>query len=299
LRNQIIKTRRFYITATVFIFFMVMMVYPWNTSITVPAVFESQNKTTLFSPAPAYIENNFMVKGKRVEENEILMSLKSPELEHEIEITLQEIDILRLQAKRIAASSEELSNIQVIVQQLQESRSKLEGLYEKQNKFVIRAPVEGVIYDMEESLHVNRWVNTTLPLATIVQPEAPTIEGVISEANLSRIELQASAKFIPDNPQLNTIWGYVQDIELANLKVIDIPELASTYGGKVAAQYDSEQQLVPDKSVYRVRFSISAVEDVNVEQIIRGVVHIEGGAQSFIARLYKLVASVLVRESGF
>jgi len=299
LRNKIIRRGRFYVTATLFIMFIAALAYPWNTSIVIPAVYKSQEKTTLYSSAPGYIESNFIEKGKLVKENEVLMTLKSPKLEFQIETILKKIDILRLQTKRIAASAEELSNIQIIVRQLQESRSKLEGLYEKQNKFIIKASIDGVIYDMDESLHKNRWINPTLAIATIVQPENSMIEGVVSETDLSRIKKQASAKFIPDNPQLDSIWAYVQDIELANLKVLDMPVLASIYGGKVPVQFDETQQLVPDKSVYRVRFKISPVETTKVDKIIRGVVHIEGKAESYLERMYKVVLSVLIRESGF
>ena len=299
LRDKIIRRRRFYITAILFFMLVIVFIYPWNTSIIIPAVYESQKKSTLYSTAPGYIENNQMEKGKTVKKNDVLMYLKSPKLEFEIDAALKEIDILRFHAKRIAASSDELSNIQVLVQQLQESRSKLDGLYEKQNQFILRAPIDGVIFDMEESLHKGRWINPRLALATIVQPEKPAIEGVVSEADLSRIKLQVSAKFIPDNPELDSIWAYVQDIELANLKTLNMPALASVYGGKVPVQFDDTQQLVPDKSIYRVRFTISPVENVRVEKIIRGVVHVEGEAESLIERMYKVVASVFIRESGF
>lgn len=299
MRNMIIKSQRFYVTATLFFMFVIALIYPWNTSISVPAVYHSNEKITLHTTSHGYIENNLMKQGDVVKKGDILISLTSPELEHQIETTLKQIDILRLKAKRIAASSEELSNIQVIVQQLQESRSKLEALYEKQNQFVIRAPIDGVIYDIEESLHKNRWINPSLALATIVQTDNPVIDGVATEEVLSRIEKQSSAKFIPDNPQLDTIWSFVQDIEMANLKILDTPALASIYGGKIPVEFDDMQQMIPNKSVYKVRFTVSPVEDVKVEQIIRGVVQVQGEAESFIKRFYKVIISVLVRESGF
>ncbi len=299
LRSKIIRSPRSYITATLFLIVTVFFIYPWNTSIVIPAVFESQSESTLYSVAPGYIENNLLIKGKAVKKNEVLMSLKSPQLEFEVENTLKEIEILQHQAKRIAASAEELSNIQVIVQQLQESRSKLDGLYDKKNQFIIRSPIDGVIYDMEESLHKGRWINPTLAIATIVQPDEAVIEGIVTESDLPRIKRQASAKFIPDNAQLKSVWAYVQDIEQSNLKVIDAPVLASIYGGAVPVQFNDSQQLVPDKSVYRVRLTVSPVEDIRAESIIRGVVHIEGETESFIIRIYKTVASVLIRESGF
>ena len=299
MRSMIIKSKRFYLSASIFLLFMLAFIYPWNTSIKVPAVYQSQEKITLYSSSPGYIENNLMKAGDIVKEGDILIKLSSPKLEYEIDTTLKQIDILRLQAKRIAASTEELANIQVIVQQLQESRSKLKGLYEKQNEFLIRAPIDGYIFDVEESLHENRWINPSLAIATIVQTDKPFFEGVVTENDLTRIKLHASAKFIPDNPQLNSIWGYVADIEQANLKNLESPALASIYGGQIPAQYNNEQQLVPDKSAYKVRFTISPVEGVMVENIMRGVVHVEGKAESFFSRIYKMVLSILIRESGF
>ncbi len=78
-----------------------------------------------------------------------------------------------------------------------------------------------------------------------------------------------------------------------------MPALASIYGGKIPVQLDQTQQLVPDKSVYRVRFIVSPVENVEAKKIVRGVVHIQGSSESFLERMYKIVVSVLIRESGF
>jgi hypothetical protein len=86
---------------------------------------------------------------------------------------------------------------------------------------------------------------------------------------------------------------------MANLKILELPALGSIYGGKIPVHFNENQQLVPDKSAFKVRFSVSAVEDVKVNQVIRGVVHIQGEAESFIKRFYKVIVSVLVRESGF
>lgn len=299
MRGRIIKSKRFYITALIFLGLLTVFIFPWGTSVKVPAVFKSDSKATVFSPAPGYIESNFIVEKKQVVENEILLVLQSPQLEQDIENTLKRIDMLRLQARRIAASAEELSNIQIIVKQLQESRSKLNGFLEKKNELVIRAPISGTIYDVEESLHQGRWINEKLPIAIIADPVRASFDGVVSESELSRIRLMASAKFIPDNPELDAVWGYVKEIENANLQMLDMEELASIYGGKVPVKLDESQKLIPDKSMYRVRFDMSLVEDVLAEREIRGVVHVKGEPESYVARAYKLVASVFIRESGF
>ena len=299
MKMRILKSLRFYITASVFFGLLTLFFIPWNTTINVPAVFLSQSKVTIFSPTPAYIENSFLERNLRVNKGDVLLALRSPQLEHEIDVTHQEIELLKLQAKRIAASSEDLSNVQVIVQQLQESRSKLIGLEERKDKLTIRAPIEGVVFDLEDSLSNGRWINEELAIATIIQPESPSIEAVVSEFDLPRIDMQATVKFIPDNPQIPPIWGYVSDIEQANLMSLDLTVLASIYGGKVAVEKDKSGLLVPDKSVYRIRINISEVENVTSKQLLRGVVHVEGESESYFSRLYGLVVSVLIRESGF
>ncbi len=299
LREKIVQTRRFYITATISLLLLSLFLIPWQSTISMPAIYQSQEKTTLFTPAPAYIESSYLENKKSVTKNEILIVLRSPDIEHQIDLTQQKIEQLRMQAKRIAASKQELSNVQVIIQQLQESRSLLDSLNSKKQQLVIRAPFDGVIYDVDPSLHQGRWINVSLPLATIIQPSRPIIEGVVSEAELNRIILHSPAKFIPDDPQRKTIWGFVGDIEQANLKTMDLPALASVYGGTVPTNINEKNQIVPDRSMYRIRVDVSIVEKARVDQLLRGVVHIEGESESFLKRAYKLVVSVMIRESGF
>lgn len=299
LKGKIFKTRRFYITLTLIVLLLSLFLIPWQSSVTMPAMLQSGKKITMFAPAPAYIEANFLSEDKWVDKNDVLIQLKSPQIERDIDLTRQEIEYLRLQAKRIAASEKDLANVQVIIQQLQESRSKLDGLISQQQQLVIKAPFSGTIRDVDPSLHQNRWINKKLPLATIIRPYAAVIEGVMQENDLKRVKLQAPVKFIPDSPEENAIWGFVSDIEEANLKILDLQSLASVYGGKVPSTLNQDNKIVPDRSVYRVRMRVSEVEKLRVDQDRRGVVHIEAESESLLVRAYKLVASVLIRESGF
>lgn len=298
IRKMIIKSVRFYITLCVFSGLIFVFIYPWSTSIVIPAIYKSQNKATIYSPEAAYIEKKYVKIGDHVEKDDILLLLKSPEIENDIKLTEHSVNILKLQTQRVAANNEDLSNIQVLVSEIQEKKSELIGLKERQEKLIIRAPISGVVYELENSLHNGRWINQTLSIATIIEPDKASIEGVLSEYDLDRIKIHAKAKFIPDDPSVNSIWGFVHQIGQANLKVLDIHEISSIYGGMVPVK-ESNNTLFPDKSVYRVNFKISPVEKVKVNQVMRGVVHVEGVAESFFTKFYSLIVSVLVRESGF
>ena len=204
-----------------------------------------------------------------------------------------------MRAKRSTANPEDLADIQIILQQLEELYSKLEGLYKEQQQLVIRAPASGVIVDLEDSLHKNRWINETLPLAFIIDPHTAIIRGVLPETELARVHVAKEAVFIPDDLARGKIIAHVKDIELANTRYLDIPYISSVYGGDIAVQMDNDKNLVPENSVYQVRLIMDEQLKNIPTNVIRGIVHIEGEARSFARRIYDIGASVIIRESGF
>ena len=299
MRDKIIKSRRTYISLGLFGLVIAALVVPWNTYVTIPAVKMGISETILYTPLPGYIVENNLVEGKPVNQGDVLLSLQSPELEYEIDKSRQNIEILETRAKRIAASDEELSQIQVVLQQIQEQQSKLAGLYQQQDRLVIKAPISGVTRDLQESLHINRWINETLPLATIIDPSSSKIVGMVDESDLRRIAVHRETKFIPDDPARPSVWAYVHELEIANVRVMDLPTLASVNGGPVPVRADKTGNLIPEKSVYRVRITVSPVEKSLPDQEIKGVARIKGEARSIISRFYDTATAILIRESGF
>ena len=299
MRDEIITSRRTYITLVFFGLIFAALIIPWNTHVTIPAVKIGISETTIYTPLSGYIVENHIQENKRVEQGDVLLVLNSPELEYEIYKTQQNISLLQTRASRIAASDEELSQIQVVLQQIQEKESRLSGLFKQQDRLTIKAPISGITRDLQESLHQNRWINDKLPLVTIVDPLSSKIIGMLEESDLKRVGIHREAKFIPDDPARPSVWAYVSDIEVANVSVLDIPALASVNGGPVPVRADKEGNLIPEKSVYRVRISISSVEKSLPDQEIRGVAQITGETQSLLGRIYDTTTAILIRESGF
>jgi putative peptide zinc metalloprotease protein len=80
---------------------------------------------------------------------------------------------------------------------------------------------------------------------------------------------------------------------------MDIPYLASVYGGKIPSVKDKNGALIPENSIYRVRFDVTGGNLIPPNQVVRGVIHIRGERQSLAKFIYTQVVSVLIRESGF
>lgn len=299
MREIIVKRFRFYITASIFGLFLLLMFIPWNTKIQIPAVLESSDKVAVHSPSMGRIVKVYAKQGDFVAKGEILFQLESPQIENELEQVETEIAVLEQLSNRSAASQEDLSNLHVTLQKLAEKRSRLSGLIELQEDLTILAPTTGVITDIASALHRGRWINEELELAFIAEPLIAGVEGFVKEDHLNRVSESQEALFIPNDPSIPSVKTLVSSVEQTNTKFLDIPYLSSEYKGKIAVRVDDSGNQIPETGVFRVKLQIDDPDFVWPMQVIPGIVHIQAEKQSFASSLYRHIASVLIRESGF
>lgn len=297
-KKEIRQSGRYRLT-TVFGFIVLSLFFiPWNTRISTPAILEATNKAFVHAVSPGIINKIHVKQGDTVKAGQPILSLSSPGLENDIERAEREYEVTEIRSQRRASNIDDLENIQVVLEQLQELQSRLDGLYEMREELVVRAPIDGDLVDLIDNLHPGRWINTELQIAQIARLNEFSLNGVIEGRKLAQVKIQQEATFIPDEPEIDTIKARVAEIEDANMQAMDTLYLASTYGGPVAVRKDDEDELVPEKSLYRIKFDILD-EGVAMPRVVRGEVHIAGEAKSFAFRTYDLIATVLVRESGF
>lgn len=299
MRDTIVKRFRFYITASIFGIFLLLMFIPWNTKIQIPAVLESSDKVAVHSPSTGRIVKVYAKQGDFVAKGEILFQLESPQIESQLEQVQTEIAVLEQLSKRSAASREDLSNVHVTLQKLAEKRSKLSGLINLKDDLTILAPTTGVITDIASALHEGRWINEELELAFIAEPLIAGVEGFVEEDNLNRIADLQEGLFIPNDPSIPSVKTLISSVEQTNTKFLDIPYLSSEYKGKIAVRVDDSGNQIPETGVFRVKLKVDDPEFVLPMQVIPGIVHIQAEKRSFASSLYRHIASVLIRESGF
>ena len=102
--------------------------------------------------------------------------------------------------------------------------------------------------------------------------------------------------FVPDNITVRSRSVKLTMIASADNEAIDIPYLASVYGGDVPVQQD-DSALVPIESMYLVEFELDTSGEVE-PQATPGIVRLQAERQSFASRLWSAVAKVTVRELG-
>jgi putative peptide zinc metalloprotease protein len=298
LRDKIIRSRHFrYFTLSMIIFALALL-FPFRTTLSIPAVLKTATEVTLYSLAPGKIISVNVESGAAVNKGDVMLVLESHYLENQIMRTRSEIDVVSYRIDRRVANPEDLAETLILVGRLHELQSSLKGLLELKDTLTIRAPISGIMVDVETNLHPGRWINEELRLLTLIDPESVELTGIIDANNLNRIEKNQYAVFMPEQPEIDEIETKITEIEDTNVRNIVNLYMASTYGGKIAVRKDQSGHLIPENSSYRVKFRTES-QDYPVNRVLRGQIYIAANQQSLVEYVYDTVAAVIIRETGF
>ena len=298
LRGHIAKRFRSYISLCGVLAIAALLFVPWFGTVSAPAILHSEQRTVIYPERAALLKEIFVEDGQMVRKNDVLYRLTDPALEEELAIAQKRLALVKLKLSRGAASAEDRANRLILNQQLTEYEAKLTGLNQELSNLEISAPFAGKVVNTSHELHEGRWLPTNFAMAQLISPTSVYVEAVLRETELALIEPGDAAKFVPDEIEIAAIAAKVVAIERANLRSLHIPYLQSTFGGKVAVRQDDNGNQIPEQSVFRMTLHLDELPKIE-NRVIRGVAKVEGKPASLASRIYRRVAAVLIRESGF
>jgi len=276
-----------------------LVVWPWHSQVSVPAVLRAADYAIIFPPSPARIVEMAVETGQTVIAGEVLYRLEAPELTFRLRSARDQQRTLEIQIGRQAGSLETRDNITVLREQLSASLATQAGLLARIERLTLRAPFAGVIADLPPELRPGQWIKADQPLGTVVGPAAAELRGYVSAQDVARIVQGAHGRFMPDDPSRPSLDVAITELAHINVAALDVPMLASTQGGPIAVQpVGRNGALVPTTAMYRVSLRPITPGPAPV-QVIPGTVLVEGEARSLIARIARGAAAVFIRESGF
>lgn len=297
IKREIANHRRAFISAGGLIAAVVLMFVPLDKTVRVPAVMSATEENIVYPPYPAYIKISHLKDGMLVNEGMPLVVLKSPELDHKQQQVQRRVKLLKARIARLVGDPKELESLLVLKQQLQARKEEAKGLRRELAKLVVRAPMDGVLRDLNSEIHEGRWVDPKTEMAMIVT--GPTIamkaKGLVDEQDLWRLKVGSGGVFIADNPVLSSRDVRLNSVAYSGTQNLDIPYLASVYGGPVAVEEDEEKSLRPVTSSYLATFSS---DDAVYQKATRGVVHLKGQSESLAHAIWRQVFRIFVREVG-
>jgi len=148
-----------------------------------------------------------------------------------------------------------------------------------------------------------RWVNPKLPLIQVVGDDGTELVGYVAESDLMRVKPGAAARFHPDDPLRPRLEAAVNAVNRMSAPTLDVPALASVYGGPVAVEGPAgatgTPTLAPVEAVYRVTLAPALPSGSGPAHVVRGVAQVDAEARSVLDRFWQTALSVLIRETGF
>ena len=291
---NIATSPRSWVTATCLGIFLLALFIPWQTTVRIPAILEPSQSADIFAPADARIATLNVQQGDIVTQGDIVMSFESDQISRQTLLVQREIDLRVALLNRIASDSSDLEQKIVLESELNSLKEELTGLQTTQERLTITAPFSGTVGVIDHALHVDRWTSEGQFLVTLNTQGNAKIRGFIERANLGRVSNGSDAVFIPEIPELEKINGHIELVDSANIDELNIPALASHYGGRIAAS-TNDSKIEPLQSWYHVNIDVPAYSG-SVLQERRGLVLAQGDPESIAARIARRLFYVVLRE---
>ncbi|QQG29052.1 HlyD family efflux transporter periplasmic adaptor subunit [Pectobacterium carotovorum] len=277
---------------------LLVLFFPWRGSVQVPAVLEAENVSTLYAAIPAQVKMLHVSDGQLVKAGETLLELTSSDLDYRLDIERQRITLLQQQRQRGAARQETAGETQVLDRQLAESLARYRGLAAQRQRLSIVAPQDGTVRDIARDMTAGRWLTADMPLLRVVEPTRGKVLGYLPEDNLARVKEGMHGVFIADDPAYPRLAVQLHAIAPTGSAYLQQEMLASDRHGPIAVRRDNDRNPQPVQAHYSVRFTLE--HDITLPpQPLRGSVILQGEKESLLGTVWRRIAALGIRESGF
>lgn len=296
---RLVSWRRMAVTASLFAALVLFAFVPWSQTVYVPAVLGAGDAVRVFPTRPARVEKVHVKSGDVVEKGAVLVQMWSPDIDSEMARTEISLEGNRSRLARTMSDLRDKEQRLVLLHEFDALQTRLSGLEKEKEQLVIRAPVAGKVLELDPKLHAGRWISAATMIAVIGAQKSFTVRGYAEEQDVVRLKEGSEGDFIPDDIMRPTYPLKVSAIAQSGTSFIEIAALASEYGGRIGVHADKSGELVPVQSQFLLEMTALDAADGLYEQEVRGVARLSGSPRSFAGRMWRQIARVLVRESGF
>ncbi|MCK9394156.1 MAG: HlyD family efflux transporter periplasmic adaptor subunit [Methylobacter sp.] len=274
-----------------------ILLVPWKSRIEAPGLLKIAAHTELFMLLPGKLDRILVAKGEAVKEGQVLIEFSSSDLDSRLEQSRLKVESLRWELSFHGQEKNLINRRLVALTELESAVSEYDSLMDERKRLTVRAPFDGEVIEINDLLNTGEWIAKDEPLVTVGKFDAYQVEAFLAEDHLGQIQSGAQADFYPE--QLD--WPIIpcRIVRIDNAAALELPPVfASRYAGSIAIRGNSKDALVPETSVYRVW--LQPVESSEpARRAIKGNVLIDGKAESIASSLWRHIAAVFIRESGF
>jgi len=286
------------LTATIAAGLVGLLLVPWRSTIEAPALLRSVQRIDVFvSDVGARVTTIAVQDGDEVAKGAPLVRLVSPDLDYRIGRLKSEIEVLEWQMAARGLDADLLARSQVTEREYAAALSEYRSLSDEKARLDTVAPIAGKVVDLVEGLAPGVWMPAKSRLLSVIDPKQMMVEAYVDEADLGRIRAGDLATFYAEAD--NRIEAQLRVVEIAggSAHTLSDPYLASVFGGPIAVRSPKQNELIPDRTIYRVVLAPDG-DAVTPSRVLRGRVALSGEAVSIAARLWRTVLAVIIREAS-
>lgn len=280
----------------IILFFLFFLFVPWNNSIKMPAIIESKNYFEYYPLEDVYIEEILFSSGDVVKKEQILLKVKSSQMDYKITQLEEEINSIKFEISKQAGFRENLNKRFVLEETLSKKTNELNGLKKVVEKFEVKAPFDGKIY-LNDSYKKNQWVNKKDTIFLLYDNLNYKIIGFCNENDFNLLKENSQAKFIFDSGDIKDINSNITSISKLSNPYLEFAELSSDFSGEIATRQDINKRLKTEQAYYKVTIDLEEKLDLNSRRT--GTLVTSGENASLVSKMYKKVLSIIIRESEF
>lgn len=301
-RDRIRVSRRSIATMSLALIFIAIFLWPISTRIYVPAVLEEIHQQTVFPPEAARLDAVFVAEGDIVARGDPLFEFFDLELPLRIEQSQTRIAMLNARLLSAAGDATERAEKTVTARSLEEETEYLSALQERQDSLLVLASTDGQVRELATDLDPGVWYSRTHLLGKIITSGWLSVRGLISEADLQRLDTSKGANFIADELSIPVLR--VDGFDVSDFAVDRLHDgyLSRRNGGAIAVSPSESGEFLVAGVWYPVsgRLQIEGTPDwLEDDRVQRGVIVMSSKPQSYASRLGRRIAKVIIREIDF
>ncbi len=299
MRRAILASKRTFVTAATIAGLGACLSLPLSSEVTIPAVLGGAEVARLYPALPAEVARVYVAHGTRVEAGAPLVSLRSIDVTEDLLLTRLKSDVVTMRLQRRASDALDREEALVLENDLAALLQRRDGLRRQAAELEMKAPFAGHVIEIADALHTGRWLNPRESVLVIKAEQGAVLRGYLDERDIWRVATGAQAVFVPDEIGLPRVPVHLKSIAQSACAVLDQFELAASHGGRIPDRLDAKRQPVPVTAQFAVRAEPTGpLPEAFAARTIAGVIIAAGSPESLMARAWRQVLKVLVRESG-
>ena len=289
------KLNRKLLLISLFAAFVALMVIPWKSTTTAPAILESENTSSIYATGSGVVRS-LPTEGRLYEKGDVLFEIQDSNLNWSVAISRSQKIAIEEQLKSLVGINGGESERAGLLEQWKKIDAQEKQVLAQIDKLTVVASMSGRITDLDLKLAEGVVVNDQAPLATLVASNQTIVEAFVQQDEVALIKEGNAVKFYTAKNPTESLEGKVISINQQRTTNLPSVALSAAFGGEVLVEADQEG-LTPASTLYGVKIKLDQLPEQHSVGVGSAVINTQ--SRSLIERLFNAVASVFIREMSF